>query len=159
MTDQENITPSSDEPKIQIDSDWKEEAQREKDRLAEEEATRADAPAEQRGMPEASFKTLMGMLASQAIMGLGAMADPETKRVVIDLEGAKFNIDMLAVVQEKTKGNLSPEEETEMTQVLSELQSRFVQIAELVAQQAASGNAPAGPGGMPPGAPGIIEAP
>ena len=65
-------------------------------------------------LPQADFKSLMGVLASQAIMGLGAMNDPKTGRVVIDLDGARFSIDLLGVLEEKTKGNLSDEQSKEI---------------------------------------------
>ncbi|MHC4949107.1 MAG: DUF1844 domain-containing protein [Planctomycetota bacterium] len=150
MTDQ---TESSETPKIQIDSDWKAEAQAEKDRLAAQEAKAAEsgtAPPGRGGpLPEAEFKTLIGVLASQAIMGLGAMADPNTGRVLIDLEGAQLSIDLLAVLEEKTKGNLSEEEAGELRQVLAELRSRFVQVTQLIARQATPG-APEGVADAPP---------
>ena len=127
-------------PKLQIDSDWKAEAEAEKKRLTEQEEAKdvgGDRP--QPGqLPKADFKSLMGVLASQAIMGLGAVADPKTGRVVIDLEGARFSIDLLGVLEEKTKDSLSDEEATELKQVVTELQARFVQIAQLVAQQGAA---------------------
>ena len=128
---------SQEEPKIQIDSDWKAEAQAEKERLAAQaEAAEADRGDRRPGEPpEADFKTLMGVLASQAIMGLGAVGDPKTGRVVVDLPGAKFSIDLLSVLEEKTKGNLSEDEAKEFTQMLAELRARFVQISELVAKQ------------------------
>lgn len=128
-------------PKIQVDSDWKAQAQAEKERLTkiekEKETQQAGDPSGQE-LPEASFRTLIGTLASQAIMGLGAMADPKTGRVIIDLESAQFSIDMLQVLEEKTKGNLSTEEAMEMAQVLTELRGRFVQVSQMIAQQAAA---------------------
>jgi hypothetical protein len=153
MTNEPN---AEDAPKLQIDSAWKAEAQAEKERLAEQEKETAAGPGEEPGrgtLPEANFKSLVGVLASQAIMGLGTMQDPETKGIVIDLEGARFGIDLLGVIEEKTKGNLSEEEASELKQLLSELRSRFIQVTQLVAQQAASGNLgtpPAGVGTPPP---------
>lgn len=165
----DNQTTPQSGPKIHIDSDWKAEAQREKERLAKKDESRKDKPtsrsaaeavtdAEGRGMqelPEANFRSLIGMLASQAIMGLGAMADPQTNRVVIDLEGSRFAIDLLDVLEQKTKGNLTDEEAKELRQILAELRSRYVQIANLVAKQMA---AQPGPGGVavPSGAAGMI---
>ena len=128
-------------PKLQIDTDWKAEAEAEKKRLAEQEkAKEASGDRAQPGqqLPKADIKSLMGVLASQAIMGLGAVADPKSGRVVIDLDGARFSIDLLGVLEEKTKNNLSDEEATELKQVVTELQARFVQIAQLVAQQGAA---------------------
>ena len=70
-----------DQPKIIIDSDWKAEAQAEKEKLAEQEAASAEegGPAGAQGkLPPADFRTLVGMLASQAIMYMGGVADPQT---------------------------------------------------------------------------------
>ena len=131
-------------PKIQVDSDWKAEAQAEKEKLAAAEQEQGEK--DPRALPPADFKGLMGVLASQAMMGLGMVQDPGGKGVMVDLEGSKFAIDLLAVIEEKTKGNLSDEEDKELTQLLSELRSRFVQITQLIAQQAAApgGDMPAG---------------
>ena len=134
MTEQDNG------PGLQIDSDWKAQAQAEKDRLSEKEQQKLSSGDDQSGkLPEASFKTLVSMLASQAVMGLGAMGDQETGRIIIDLEGAKFSIDLLAVLQETTKGNIPKQDADDLTQVLVELRSRFVQIQDLIAKQAAAG--------------------
>jgi hypothetical protein len=141
------------EPKLHIDSDWKAQAQAEKEKLAAAEA-KVEAAKGERGadeLPPADFRGLVGMLASQAIMGLGAMQDPKTGRVVIDLEGARFSIDLLGMLDEKTKGNLTPEEAEELGQILGELRSRYVQIAKLVAAQMAAGTATAAPSEAPSG--------
>ena len=161
MSDQDST------PRIQVDSDWKAEAQAEKERLTQKEAELqetkeqdgASAPGE---LPAADFKGLIGLLASQAIMGLGAYTDPKTGGVVIDLVGAKFAIDLLDTIDEKTKGNLDAEEDKELTQILTELRTRFVQVADVIAQQQAQAamdpNAAVDPLGAG-GAPGIIETP
>lgn len=124
-------------PQLHIDSDWKAQAQAEKERLARLEAEKS-RERETRGgpeeMPPPDFKSLVGMLASQALMGLGAYAD-EKGRVVVDLVGSRFAIDLLGMLEEKTKGNLNAEESKDLTSVLGELRPRFVQIATLVAQQ------------------------
>lgn len=139
------MTSDDQAPKLHIDTDWKAQAQAEKERLAAEEAKRdAEKPASAGaagGLPEASFQTLVGLLASQAIMGLGAMADQKTGAIQVDLEGSRFNIDLLGVLEEKTKGNLSDEESKELTQILHELRSRYVYISDLVAKQMAAGGA------------------
>lgn len=129
---------TEDTPKIHVDSDWKAEAQAEKEKLVQSEVAKADSP-DQAGskLPPADFKGLVGLLASQAVMGLGAMPDQSGKGVMIDLEGSKFAIDLLAMIEEKTKGNLEGDESTELNAVLTELRGRFVQITELLAQQAA----------------------
>jgi hypothetical protein len=140
---------TDEEPKIQIDSDWKAEAQAEKERLAEKEQAQAEREPDHRPgeLPQPDFRALVGTLASQAIMGLGAVADPKTGRVVIDLVTSRFSIDLLGVLEEKTRGNISEEEAKELTQTLAELRARFVQISNLVAQQSvaeAGGEVPEG---------------
>jgi hypothetical protein len=137
------MTDSEVTPKLHIDTDWKAQAQAEKERLLrQEQEKKARSPASGEGahgreMPVADFRTLTGVLASQAIMGLGAMGDPKSGRIVVDPEGAKFSIDLLGVLEEKTKGNLSHEEASELRSLLAELRARFVQIMQLIAQQAA----------------------
>ena len=145
----ELIDPSgekkADEPsKIIIDSDWKAEAQAEKERLSEQESKAAAA--EGQGLPEADFRGLLGAIATQAMMYLGAFPDEEG-RAMFAPEYARHYIDLLAVLEEKTKGNLSAEEAKELTGVLHELRVRFVQIIQSVAASAEQGGAggPAGP--------------
>ena len=130
--------------KLHIDEDWKQKAQAEKERLAAQAEAREQSKGGQSGsqgqqLPEASMRSLIGLLASQALMGLGTMQDPNSQDVMVDLEGAKFNIDLLAVLEEKTEGNLEDDEKKELTQVVSELRNRYVQISQLVAQQGSSG--------------------
>ena len=55
---------------------------------------------------------------------MGALVDSRTGAVIIDLPGAKFAIDLLGVVEEKTKGNLTPQESEELTQILAELRAQ-----------------------------------
>jgi hypothetical protein len=136
MSDQDST------PRIQVDSDWKAEAQAEKERLSQkeaelQEAKGQDGPGAPGELPAADFKGLIGLLASQAIMGLGAYTDPKTGGVVIDLVGSKFAIDLLDTIEDKTKGNLDEAEQTELTNILTELRTRFVQVADVVAQQQA----------------------
>ena len=126
--------PQTDEPKLQVDSDWKAEAQAEKKRLDEAEQKVEDRTQATK-LPEANFRGLLGILASQALMGLGVQQDPSGKGVMVDLEGSKFTIDLMGMLQEKTKGNLSEEEEAELKQLITELQGRFVQIAQMVSSQ------------------------
>ncbi len=132
---------SDETPRLHIDNDWKAQAQAEKERLAEKVDARsaggpgAKGPRGQEGPPPSGFQMLVASLASQAVMGLGGMQDPETGKVMIDLESAQFAMGMLGVLQEKTKGNLTAEEASELQEVVQHLQQRFMQIAQLVASQ------------------------
>jgi len=139
-------------PALHIDSDWKAQAQAERERLAKQETERAarDPKTDADGLPPAEFRSLVGLLASQAIMGLGTMGDQQG-RVIVDLPGANFAINLLEVIQEKTKGNLTAEEQAELDDVVRELKMRFVQVARMVTEQAARGQAiPASGAGSSP---------
>jgi hypothetical protein len=139
MTTEPNTEQTT--PEIQVDSDWKAEAQAEKEKLTAAEQ-KAEEKAEARQIPEANFRGLLGILASQALMGLGMHQDPSGKGVMVDLEGSKFTIDLLEMLVEKTEGNLTEEEATELKQLTQELQNRFVQIAQLVSAQTQDGATP-----------------
>ncbi len=130
---------SDEDLKIHIDSDWKEQAQAEKQRLvdqqkqAEESTPGGAAAAAAKGklgeMPPASFETLMGTLISQALFAMGAIPDPATGQRIAQLDLARHSIDLLTVLEEKTKGNLSDEESTTLSGALYELRNRYVEIS------------------------------
>jgi len=143
-------------PEIQIDTDWKAEAQADKERLADAEK-KVEEKTETRQMPEPNFRGLLGILASQALIGLGMHQDPSGKGVMVDLDGSKFAIDLLEMIQIKTEGNLTDEELTEIKQLITELQNRFVQIAQLVAAQVQEGGTPTETGTSPETTVGIID--
>ena len=119
------------EGKIHIDSDWKAQAQAEKEKLAKEEAQQADAPNSQEqggALPPPSFTLLILSLVAQARICLGDLENPVTKKKQFDLDSAKHNIDMLEMLDEKTKGNLSDDEKSLLNSVLYELRMRYVQL-------------------------------
>jgi hypothetical protein len=121
--------------KLIIDEDWKKEAQKEKDKLAKEE--NAGEKAEQAGdarhgqLPEADFAGLVSMMATQAFFALGLIRLKGEPESAPDLDAAKFNIDMLIMLQEKTKGNLSAEEAALLDQTLHQLRLAFVQLSKM----------------------------
>ncbi len=146
---------TNDSPQLHIDSDWKAQAEAERDRLAKAEESKAaqDGEGGHGALPPADMRSLVGMIATQALAGLGMYGDRDSGKVVVDFEGAKFAIDLLGVLEEKTKGNLAEDEAAELKQVLAELRSRFVQLLQAVAQQQsqAGGAASAKPGLIIPG--------
>lgn len=124
------MSDSSDDMKIHIDDDWKSEAQAEKKRLEEEskKAPAADGTGE-RGMPEASFETLVSTMATQAMFAMGVIPDPRTGQRVQHLDLARHHIDMLTVIDEKTRGNLSEEETKLLSQTLYELRNNYIALS------------------------------
>jgi hypothetical protein len=139
------MIPIMADEKLHIDTDWKKQAQEEKRRLAEQSAaTKAKEPAiaaapvmpgEGRPtgrarvqMPPASFSTLVQSHLTQALFYLGDLSARGAEPTV-NLEMAKHQIDTLGILEEKTKGNLSEEEQKLMDTVLYEARMRYVSVA------------------------------
>ena len=85
-------------------------------------------------LPPASFTFLVLSLRAQAEMQLGLMNFQEGEEVEPDLDLARHTIDMLAVLVEKTKGNLALEEQRLIENSLTELRFRYVQVSEKVSK-------------------------
>jgi hypothetical protein len=111
-----------DEPKLQIDNDWKSEAAKEKERLAETVES-----AHGQAVPQADFVGLIQLIAMQAIVGLGGLAGPGGQEIPPNLELAKHHIDLLDVVEKKTKGNLEPNEKAVLDTTLHQLRMAYVE--------------------------------
>jgi len=127
----------SDEGRLHVDDDWKAQAQREKAKLAEEVESHADAapPA------EANFLSILNILAMQAMVGLGGFAGPGGQQIPPNPELAKHFVDLLEVLDQKTKGNLTLDEKKVLDTTLYNLRMAYV---EMVGGGAA---APRGKGG------------
>ena len=171
----------ADAPKLIIDTDWKSQAQAEKEKLTQASAkpaaprpgagtgpagagapgNGAEAQAADSNAP-IGFQDLLSLLVSQALAYMGAYPDPRTGKAVVALEPARVYIDMLGVLQEKTKGNLSEAESQLLTRTLAELRMEFVEISKVVAKAiqegkitpgvSATGGASGGPAGGGAGA-------
>ena len=116
-----------------IDEDWKQQAQKEKEILAaqeeaEEEKTQEESKA--RGpLPKGNFAALVSMLVTQALFALGVLEVRGQEKREPDLEMAKYNIDMLATLEKKTKGNLTEEEKRVLENTLNEVRMAYVKVA------------------------------
>jgi len=127
------MTEEKKEKKIIIDEDWKAEAQKEKEILAAQEETEKKKTQEEkpaRGpLPKGNFAALISMLTTQTLFALGLLQVKGQEKKEADLEMAKYNIDMLETLEGKTKGNLTKEEETVLTNTLNELRMGYVKVA------------------------------
>ncbi|MBN2123219.1 MAG: DUF1844 domain-containing protein [Deltaproteobacteria bacterium] len=113
---------------------------KEEDRQGEEavkaEGRRAgpdESPKEEAGrppLPEANFNSLIFSLSSSALLHLGEIADPHTGEKRQDVELAKHTIDTIAMLKEKTKGNLTDEEKKFIESMLTDLRWRYVKAKE-----------------------------
>lgn len=79
-------------------------------------------------LPPASFGTLVEMLASQVLVFLGLYPDPSQKKPVVRLNFARHYIDTLAMLEDKTRGNLSDEEAKFVEHVLHDLRMSYVDV-------------------------------
>ncbi len=78
--------------------------------------------------PEASFDMLLMQHHTQAMLAMGMIPDPATGQVIKNKSAAKFHIDMLGIIQERTKGNLNQGEEEALNGVLHNLRMMFVEV-------------------------------
>jgi hypothetical protein len=77
-----------------------------------------------------AFENLIRSLGQNAAMLLGGYADPRTGQPMLDLEGAREMIDMLDALREKTMGNLAPEEDTLVIDILGNLKLAFMEMTK-----------------------------
>ncbi len=88
-----------------------------------------DSSAQQGPLPEIDFTNFMLSLSTSALIQLGEIQDPFTQKSAKNLPLAKQTIDLIGMLKEKTKGNLSPEEEKVIEYVLYDLRMRYVKAA------------------------------
>ncbi len=145
-----------DEPvKKRVDESWKERAEKEKlhapaqapaghpapgpapspqaqpaGHAGEPPREHADAPSQEpqgeEGAPQARFDLFISGLAMETLIALGDMAHPATRKKSINLGHAKYLIDLLGVLEEKTAGNLSVDEEQLFKDTLYQLRMRYL---------------------------------
>jgi len=120
--------------KIIVDEDFKAQAQKEKAaQTAREKAEheKTEAAKKHAPLPAGDFAGLVGMLATQAFFALGVLGTEEDKekKKKPDLELAKYHIDILEALEEKTKGNLSETEQGLLNNTLHQLRMVYVKIS------------------------------
>jgi hypothetical protein len=137
---------AEEQPSLHIDTDWKKQAQEEKRKLAEQQeqqraaqrapaATGAAAPASGRpGRTPArearlpSFDGIVQSLVTQALLYLGELA-PQGSEPMLNLDMAKYHVDLLGILEDRTKNNLTAEEQHLLDAALYELRTRFINVA------------------------------
>ncbi len=101
-----------------VDENWKEKAKAGK-----------ETPAPPGPPPPAEFSSLVASIAAGAFMALGADPGEEGEAGPPDLDRARYAIDLLGMLAEKTKGNLAPDEERHLAAVLHQLRLAFVEVS------------------------------
>lgn len=115
--------PEDDEKKEETESPSTDEQATQED--AQEHATAADQ-AEEAQFPEINFPTFVASLNASALVHLGVIDDPAAGQKTKNLPMAKQTIDILSMLESKTEGNLNPEEENMLKNVLYDLRIMFV---------------------------------
>ena len=90
----------------------------------------ADQTEDRIPLPEMNFSTFVVSLNASALMHLGLMEDPIQGKKVKNLELGKQTIDILVMLEEKTKGNLSSEEEKLLQNILYDLRINYVKQSQ-----------------------------
>jgi len=126
----------AEDKKIIIDEDWKSQVAAEKE-AAQKEATQQPTAASAKSggaasgdmqMPPASLEMLVTTLVTEAMISLGQVPHPHTGEVLFQPQQAKYLIDMIDMLREKTKGNVTPDETELMEQLLHQLRLAYVQL-------------------------------
>jgi hypothetical protein len=124
----------ADGKKLIIDEDWKAQVEAERQQ-AQQGAKAAPSGPGAKGesddvgdlqMPPASLELLVTTLATEALMAMGHMAHPATGKIHVERNQAKYLIDTIEVLQQKTKGNLTQDEQLMIESVLHQLRMAFV---------------------------------
>lgn len=121
---------SDESPKIIVDEDWKSQVEREKHAYEQmREAPSAEESAhDDPEMPPASYPLFISMLASEAMIALGQIPNPVTGEQAPRKNQAKYLIDSIAMLHEKTRGNVEPEETQQVEALLHQLRMEFVRV-------------------------------
>ena len=96
-------------------------------KAAEDRAKVEEEVTQEMPFPEINFSTFIFSLNTSALLHLGEIPDPATGKEQEDLAMAKQTIDLIAMLQEKTQGNLAPDEENLVKHILYDLRLRYVQ--------------------------------
>ena len=122
--------------KVIVDEDWKQDAQREKEILAAQEEAEEKKTAGQKRppgpLPKGNFAALISTLSMQTLFALGVVEvkGQEGQKREPDLDLAKYNIDMLETLEEKTRGNLTEEEAKVLSDMLNQVRMVYVKMAK-----------------------------
>jgi len=114
---------SQGEVKESVKAEREEEKKKDKDR--EEKKEKGAAP-----LPEVNFSSFILSLSSSTLLHLGEIADPQSGEKKKDMALAKQSIDIISLLKDKTKGNLTQEEEKLLDHLLYDLRMRFVKAGE-----------------------------
>jgi len=140
----ESTAGSDDTKEKSSDDEWKR-------KVAEEKAKLDERPTpEEAQLPPASFLGLVQELAFRAMIALGQIPNPATGEPAADLQMARYTIDLLEMLEAKTKENLDTSESATLTDLLHNLRIAFVNVAKDGVPEASTGDKKSGEGSSEP---------
>ena len=98
-------------------------------------STQPSVPATEPAEPDEGFETLVSYLSTTAMFQLGALPGPSGERIPADMPNARRTIELLEVLQRKTRGNLTPDESRLLEDVLYELRMSYLEIEKRQARK------------------------
>ncbi|MBU1087737.1 MAG: DUF1844 domain-containing protein [Candidatus Omnitrophica bacterium] len=123
-----------------VDESWKDKVNVEKTKEtpepvnpiqdSQQQPEDADANDHEHEMPPVDFNLFISSLGMQALMGLGEIENPISNKKEPSLPQAKYLIDTLGMVEEKTKGNLNDQEKQMLEQMLFQLRMKYVELSK-----------------------------
>jgi len=105
------------ESKEKLNQDWQNQIDKEKQ----------EAKTKDQVYHEPTFSLFLSSVGMQAMIAMGKLENPLTKKAEVNLEQARFLIDTLGILQEKTAGNLTPEEEKALAEYLYNLRIMYIE--------------------------------
>ena len=115
--------------RFSAEKEGEKESEPKKEEIRKEEPQKKDASSREVPLPEIDFASFLLSISTSALIQLGEIPDPATKQPVKQLPLAQQTIDLIGMLKEKTKGNLTPEEEKLIDHLLFDLRMRYVKAA------------------------------
>ena len=109
-----------------IDESWKQSAQSETPETPESSKSSEATSSESQKIP-LTFSSFAASIGIQCLMQLGAIGSPEKEKTAPDLNAAQEGINLLVMLKEKTAGNLTEAEADMLSQLIADLQMKFVE--------------------------------
>ena len=129
------MNPSNPEPeekpsRIIIDEDWKSQVERERQAVTSGQQPGESQEPHAQGPIEANFELLVSMLITPALLSLGQVVDPRQEPMPVDLVQARLYIDLLGVLWERTRGNLSADEDQVLELWVNQLRALYIEVRQ-----------------------------
>jgi len=137
---EQDESSTKEEAERRVDEGWKKSVAEERDKLKEQQKARAKAEGRAEELPEPEFRVFVAGLYTQTLMALGEVENPLTHKSEQNLREAQYVIDTIDMLKQKTRGNLSPEEDSYLVSLLHDLRMRYVRVAKQPGEERQKGS-------------------